>query len=239
MIRTRRIGVAAPLLAAAFAAVTAAQAGPARSTRVVPADTVVRAELDTKLSSKTAQKGDPLRAIVSDEDRSGFPIGTRFEGTVTEVQRAKKDQPGVLDVRFNRAVLPDGTPVALGGSLASLDDKDVKRSSDGRMVSKHGSKSKFDAKWVGYGAGAGAVLATVFGGGFLKGALIGALGGAAYSYINKDKNKDNGEYHDVDLAKGTPFGIRVDNRVSFTDTGRYRYTPADRDSDIRDRDRDR
>lgn len=235
MIRTRHFGGVIPLLA--LAVVTAAQAGPSRTQRTVPADTVVQAELDTKLSSKTAEKGDPVRAIVSDKDRSGFPEGTRFEGTVTEVQRAAKTKPGVLDVRFNRAVLPDGTPVALGGSLASLDEKDVVRTSNGRLESKYGSKSKFETKWLGYGAAGGAVLATVFGGGFLKGALIGALGGAAYSYINKNKDKDKGEYRDVDLSRGTDFGIRVNNQVSFTDTGRYRYTPADRDE--RDRDRDR
>ena len=62
--------------------------------------------------------------------------------------------------------------------------------------------------------------------------------GAAYSYVNKDKNKDRGEYRDLELSGGTPFGIRVNNRVSFTDSGRSRYSRPDRDRDYEDRDPD-
>src|SRR5690606_35021591 len=112
-------------------------------------------------------------------DRSGFPRGTRFEGVVTEVARAGKNEPGVLDVEFRRAILPDGRAMAISGELAGLGDDDVRRRSDGRLESRHSSrKEKFDAKWVGYGAAGGAVLSTIFGGGFLKGALLGGLGGA-------------------------------------------------------------
>ena len=124
----------------------------------------------------------------------------------------------MIDVQCRRAVLPGGSAVAFSGDLSSLDDKDVKRTSSGRLESKH-SGGKFETKWVGYGAAGGAVLATIFGGKFLNGALLGALGGAAYSYLNKNKSH---KYSDVELSRGTDFGIRVNNRVAFADSARYR-----------------
>ena len=81
-------------------------------------------------------------------------------------------------------------------------------------------RKKFDWKWVGYGAGGGAVLGTIFGGNLLRGALLGGLGGAVYSYLNRDKNR---EFKDVELSRGTEFGIRLDNRVAFADRTDYEY----------------
>ena len=75
---------------------------------VVPAETVVRVRLDDRLSSRTATVGDRFTATIDPDDRSGFPIGTRFEGAVTDVQKASADQPGTIGMRFRRVVLPDG-----------------------------------------------------------------------------------------------------------------------------------
>ncbi|HEU4754158.1 MAG TPA: stalk domain-containing protein [Armatimonadota bacterium] len=214
-----------------------AAGGAAAQTRgVVPADTVIRAKLDESVSSRNARIGDHVTASVTADDRSGFPDGTRFEGTITEVERASKDEPGVLDMRFRNAILPDGRRVAIDGRLASLSDDDVRRTSDGRLESRRrgGGGGKFDAKWVGYGAAGGAVLATIFGGGFLKGALLGGLGGAVYGYLNRDKN-DGGRdrYRDVELSRGTEFGIRMNDRVAFDSRGNYRYN--DRPGRVSDR----
>jgi hypothetical protein len=197
---------------------------------VVPADTVIRARLDERVSSRDARVGERFTASLAPEDRSGFPEGTRFEGTVTEVERASEDEPGVLNMRFRTAVLPDGRRVSIDGRLASLSEEDVRRTSDGRLESRRrgGSGGKFDAKWVGYGAGAGAVLATIFGGGFLKGALLGGLGGAIYGYLNRDKEGGRGDrFKEVNLASGTEFGIRLQDRVAFAPRDTYRYTRRD------------
>lgn len=202
-----------------LAASVAAGAAPAR-VRDVPAETVIRVELEDKLSSRSAARGERFTAMLDEEDRSGLPEGTTFQGVVTEVRRATKEQPGVLDMRFQRAILPGGTAVAMSGTLGSLKDDDVSRTENGRLVSRH-RKKKFETKWVGYGAGAGAVLSTVFGGNFLKGALLGALGGAAYAYLNKDK--DGKKPHDVELSRGTEFGIRLTRRLSFSDRPSYKY----------------
>ena len=206
--------------------------------REIPADTVVRATLDDHLSSRDARVGDPVTAVVDDRDRSGFPQGTRLEGRVTEAQRSNDNRPGIIDVQFDRAVLPGGKSLAVEGRLSSLNDDDVQRNADGRLETRHRSgrgSGHFDAKWVGYGAAGGAVLGTIFGGSFLKGALLGAAGGAIYSYLNKGKGGRD-RYHDVELERGSAFGVRLNQRVAFADLDDYRYYsgPDDRDADPRD-----
>lgn len=189
---------------------------------VVPAGTIVRVKLDERVNSRDARVNERVTASVSADDVSGFPEQTQFEGVISQVQRATDDRPGVIDMDFRRAVLPDGRAVTIDGALASLADEDVRRTSDGRIEARRGGRSgKIDLKWVGYGAAGGAVLGEIFGGGFLKGALLGGLGGAIYGYLNRDK--DRGELRDVVLEPGTEFGIRLDQRIAFDDRGDFRY----------------
>src|SRR3569833_3169581 len=248
---TARWGTASATVA--LAAVSFAGSGPARAqppatahpqaTRIVPTDTVVRARLEERLSTRTATRGQHFTATVDDNDRSGFPDGTRLEGVVTEVEHPTKEHPGVLDVQFRRAILPGGRAVAITGRLASLDEKDVKETTDGRLVAAHRGDGKMQTKWLGYGAAGGAVLSTIFGGNFLKGALLGALGGGAYAYLNKAKNHER--YREVDLDPDTRFGVRITHQVAFANVPSYHYRTFDRDRDRqdyrddRDRDHDR
>lgn len=188
----------------------------------VPVDTIIQARLEDDLSSRTAREGDRFTATLSTDDRSRFPIGTKFEGRITDVRRAEKDEPGVIDVAFERAILPDGTDVAISGGLASLEQDQVVRGEDGRLTaSRKADAKKFDWKWVGIGAGGGAVLGTVLGGATFRGALLGGLGGAIYSYLNKGKGSR--DYRDVELSSGTQFGIRLNERVAFSERDSYRY----------------
>lgn len=192
-----------------------------RNSVQIPADTVVEVRLNDRLNSRNARVGDRFTVDVIDDDRSGFPDGTRLEGVVSEAQRSNDDRPGILDMDFRTAVLPDGRRVPIHGDLTGLTEEDIRRSDDGRIVSRRGSNSKFDPKWVGYGAAGGAVLGEILGSNFLKGALLGGLGGAIYGYLNKDK--DRGEFRDVSLNEGTTFGVRLTDRVAFQETPNYRY----------------
>lgn len=195
----------------------------ARDSVTIPAETVIKVRLNDRLNSRNAQVGDRFTAVVDDGDRSGFPDGTRFEGVVSEAQRSNDNRPGVIDMDFRQAVLPDGRKVPINGQLASLSEEDVRRSADGRILSRRGgSSSKFDPKWVGYGAAGGAVLGEILGSNFLKGALLGGVGGAIYGYLNRDKEK--GEFRDVTLDEGTTFGVRLTDRVAFQDGNNYRYS---------------
>jgi hypothetical protein len=198
----------------------------------IPADTVIRVELERDLDGARAREGDRFTAVLSPRDRSGFPLDTRFEGVVTESQRSTKDRPGILDAEFRTAILPDGDRLRMVGHLASLARKDNRRDENGRLISRRDKKKdgngKVDLKWVGIGAGAGAVLATIMGESFFRGVLLGGLGGAVYGYLNRDKgdnksSRNRDDYHDVVLAKGSTFGIRLDEEVDFASRGDYKY----------------
>lgn len=213
------VGRAALPLLAGVLVVSGLRPGLAQRGGSVPQDTVVVARLAEKLSTRDARSGQRFEATLSPKDRSGLPEGTRFEGVLTEVRRPTSSEPGVLDMEFRRVLLPDQKAVAVRGVLASLGEEDTRRTSDGRYVSRKAG-SKVSTKWIGYGAAGGAVLGTVLGGGVLKGALLGGLGGAVYGYLNREKA---GGYKDVDLAQNTEFGIRLDQRLIFDDSPRYRY----------------
>jgi hypothetical protein len=213
-----RIG-AALLLVTGVAAAAPARAQAGKSV-TIPVDTVVRLKTETRLNSGQAKKGDLFAAVLSPEDRSGFPTGARFQGEVLDVQRYAEDRPGILDMRIRRAFLPDGQKVNLDGRLASLAVDDVRRLPDGRLEAKKAGK-KMEWKWAGYGAGAGAVLASVFGGKILKGVLLGGVGGAIYGYLNRKSPRE--AYRDVDLPRGTEFGMRLNQQVAFADRAGYRY----------------
>jgi hypothetical protein len=202
----------------------------------IPRDTVVQAELDGRLSSQSAREGDRFTANLAPADRSGFPAGTRFQGTLTEVQRATNDSPGILDMRVRTALLPDGTQVAMDGRLASLEAKNVRRTADGRLEAntRSGGRS-FDAKWIGYGAGAGAVLAVLTSGNLLRSALIGGLGGAIYGYIrSQGGDRSAQQFRDVELASGTPFGVRLNQSVAFRSDIHDPYSASDFPTDPQD-----
>lgn len=214
---------AVPLLALLAGVIGASGAMAQRGgTETVPENTVVKVRLEQRVSSRDARVGDRVTAVVTDDDRSGFPAQTRVEGRITEVQRAGDDRPGILNMEFNRVVLPGGQAVRIKGQLASLAEEDIRETEDGRIVSRRsGGGDRFDLKWVGYGAGAGAVLATIFGENFLQGALLGGLGGAIYGYLNRDR--DRGSFREVTLDEGTTFGVRLNERVTFRDRDDYRY----------------
>jgi hypothetical protein len=184
--------------------------------RVIPAHTVVQVSLDEELSSKTARVGDRFTATLDRDDKSRFPEGTRFSGRITEAKPSTKDRPGVIDASFSEAVLPDGRTIRISGSLAGLDGESIRRTADGRLESKKSGQSKFDWKWVGVGAAGGAVLGGIFGDDdWLKGALLGSVGGAVYAYLNKGKDVDKRQRHDVVLEEGTKFGVVLDRQVAL------------------------
>lgn len=211
--------VAYGLLLALCGGFSTIEASAQRSRLVIPANTIVRLELGEEVSSRTARQGERITASLDENDRSGFPTGTRFEGVVTEVRRATDDRPALLDMEFRRAMLPDGSVERIRGELASLSGDNARTTEDGRLESRR-REGGFDWKWVGIGAGGGAVLGEILGDDFLKGALLGGLGGAIYAYLNRDRD---GDYRDVQLNRGTEFGIRLEREVAFNFRPDYRF----------------
>ncbi|MCL6635385.1 MAG: hypothetical protein K6T29_06415, partial [Peptococcaceae bacterium] len=202
-------------LAAGIAGSAAAQ-GQIRTAdhETLPVGTVLKAKLDQRLNSAEARVGDRFTAtVLSDEDGSGLPRGTRVEGVVREAKAATEEKPGVLDVDFTALRFPDGTVRRVSGSLTSLDSKSVERTSSGRLVSKRTSKDQ-RMTFLGYGAGAGAVIGLLTGGNLLRSALLGAAGGFLYGQLQSDKEA-NGRYANVDLKEGAEFGVRLDERFTW------------------------
>ena len=170
--------------------------------------TVIPAELDQPLSSKANRSGDRFSATVrSGEDDAGLPAGTKIHGVVRAVTPASGGNPGVLDVDFNRITMPDGQTKAMSGQLISLDGRTVERDSSGRLVAKD-RRNADRLKWVGIGAGAGAILGVLTKGNTITNVLLGA--GLGYLY-NELANQRVG---DVELGAGTDFGVMLDQSLS-------------------------
>ena len=185
----------------------------------VPAGVVVPVTLDSALSSATARKGDRFSAtVVSTKDGdSEFPSGTRLEGVVRDVAAKSGDNPGVLDLDFRAAVLPDGTRYPLQSQLIDINDaKQVDNDGRGRITAGGSSDSKDRLKVIGIGAAAGYGLGKVL----LKknGALSAILGGAAgYLYNKKSGNK----VREAKLDAGAKLGVRPDSPLVYNDGNNY------------------
>ncbi|MCO5295824.1 MAG: copper amine oxidase N-terminal domain-containing protein [Fimbriimonadaceae bacterium] len=170
------------------------------------ARTVIPFKLDTRLDSDTAYRGKTFTATLdaAGGDYLGLPDNTRIEGHVDSVKKRDGATPGVLGLTFDTIRLPNGNTYAVYGSLTSLDEDSVEHRDDGRMVAKMTSKDNL--KYVGYGAGGGALIAILTKGNVLSNSLIGGALGYLYNELVKAPDKA----HDVHLKAGTEFGVRLD-----------------------------
>lgn len=182
----------------------------------IPADSVIPVTLDQELSSETAYVGKPFTATVvsSNPGDSEFPAGTKIEGTVSQVQKKTGSEPGILELKFNSARLPDNGHIALNGALIGMDNDSVK-TVGGRVVAQ-GDKGKNDSlKVVGIGAGAGYVIGRLLKKNSTVTALLGAAGGYLY-----DRSKGS-KAAEAKLPAGSRFGVRLRSGLSYRDTTGY------------------
>lgn len=177
------------------------------------AGTVLKVRLDERLNSAQVRPGHRFTGTVqTDEDGSGLPGGTQVVGVVRDARAATKSQPGILDVDFTGLEFPNGRVYPITGALQALDEGSVSRSANGRLVARRASKSD-RMKWVGYGAGAGALIALLTKGNLLTNAILGAAGGYLYDRLKRDR--DNGGYANVNLKEGAEFGVRLDQQFAY------------------------
>ena len=134
---------------------------------VLDADSVIGLQIDTHVSSDTAEVEDDVQARVTrdviEEDGVVIPAGTVIMGSVVLVEQAGQFRGRArLGVRFHTIVFDDGveTPIMT------------------ETVYREGEpQGKENAAKVGGGAIAGAILGAIFGGG--RGAAIGGAAGAS------------------------------------------------------------
>jgi peptidoglycan hydrolase-like protein with peptidoglycan-binding domain len=92
---------------------------------VLPEGTVVIVRTSTALQSATAKTGETFETVVVDtvrvENYTVIPAGSRIRGVVSFVQAADRQRSGVIEVGFDRLMLPDGSTFNLSGKLTSTD----------------------------------------------------------------------------------------------------------------------
>jgi hypothetical protein len=159
---------------------------------VVPASTAISVVLNEQISSKSAAAGQGFSATVSAPIAvDGFvviPKGTHANGVVNDAKAAGRFKGGAtLDISLTR--------LNIGGTTYRID------TSTHDSVSK--GKGKRTAGLVGGGAGGGALIGGLAGGG--KGALIGGLIGAGAGTAGAGLTGDR----DIVLTAETPLTFRL------------------------------
>lgn len=163
------VGLQPPDAAASDAAPPDPQPAPAApqfDDIVIPVSSIVGVQIETPISSESAQVEDRVLAHVTRDvladGRVAIPAGARVIGAVTLVDRGgKMKTPARLGIRFHTLVLPDGSEVPLRTQEITRDGE---------------SPSADSAKKIGGAAIVGAILGGILGGG--KGAVIGGTTGA-------------------------------------------------------------
>ena len=179
--------------------------------------TVIPVRLDTDLSSNESRRGDRFTASLDSSNGvyGQLPGGTKIEGRVVTATRQDGDDPGLLELAFDRLVFPDGHTQDLSGTLVSLRDKDIKTDADGRIIATGKAKDN-RGMYAGYGAGAGLLVGILSPNNTTKGnftkALLGGLLGLGAGEVEKARNAQPSNVH---LTRGEKFGVRLDEDVTI------------------------
>jgi len=160
---------------------------------VVPAGTVLKVRLDSAVSSKTSQAGQPfsgsLMSPVAVHGETVIPAGSAVEGEVVEAKAAGKFKgAATLSLRL--------TGVSSHGRSYHIETAALTQTSTG--------KGKRTAAMIGGGAGGGALIGGLAGGG--KGAAIGALVGAGAGTAGSALT---GNSRDISLPAETALSFRL------------------------------
>jgi hypothetical protein len=179
--------------------------------QLVPSNTMMTAKLDTPLASNQAKVDDRVTLTLSENvmdaaNKVLIPAGSKIMATVTKVSMAgNAGKTGMIELDFNRLVLPNDKAYTIDASLAKdadalAGDSNLMRS--GKLLGK-----------TAIGAGAGAALGTAIaplskgsiGKGAVYGAAIGTGVGAATALIQNGK--------EIQLPAGTPLVLTLNEPV--------------------------
>ncbi len=194
----------------AIFAVSAAPAHPqaAREATIQP-DTKAKIILQSRLSSKLSEVGDPVTCVLDEpiyvDGQLVVPRGTEFRGRVTQVTPARRGQKsGSIALAFEHMAMPWGDE-AVAIVVTSVDDWDknekLKADSEGKVSGGHrGDASAKNAERGGAIGGAGAGIVILSGGGL--GAGAGAIGGGLLAGLLLTKGGE------VVVAPGAVFRVK-------------------------------
>ncbi|MGA9768678.1 MAG: hypothetical protein WBV94_06540 [Blastocatellia bacterium] len=185
-----------------------ARAQAAREATIEP-ETKAKLVLQTRLSSKLSEVGDPVSAVLDEPIYVGnlmvIPRGTEFRGRVTAVTPARRGQKAAtMAIAFERVTMSWGEePVFI--ELAGIDDWDknekLKANDEGKVSGGHsGKRTAENVSRGGAIGGAGAGVVILSGGGL--GAGAGAIGGGLLAGLLLTKGGE------VFLQPGAIFRVR-------------------------------
>jgi hypothetical protein len=137
----------------------------------VPDDTALRIRLDDTLTSVDSKVGDPFSATVVDQ---GEYRNARVYGHVAQIEMSGrvKGHTSML-LRFDRLVMPDGRRDSIQAEIIELYHAPSGEKVDVEGAIESGGRGRKSIEHTAIGAGAGALLGGIFGGG--KGAGIGSI----------------------------------------------------------------
>jgi len=149
----------------------AASAVSAQTRLTLPEGSVIIVRTATPLESSTAQVGQAFGTFVVDTVRldnyTVIPSGSRIRGTITFAQAATRSQSGVIEVNFDRLILPDGTTYPITGKLTSTnaaERRQIDADPNNNRVVLVGGRGGIGAAIAGAGGGSSANILTALGG---------------------------------------------------------------------------
>jgi hypothetical protein len=174
------------------------------SSFVVPNDIAVRIRLDDTLTSDDSRVGDPFSATVVDQ---GEYQNARVYGHISEIQMSGKVRGSTtMGLRFDRLVMPDGRRAPIHAEIVELYHAPSGEKVDVEGAIESGGRGRKSIEHTAIGAGAGALLGGIFGGG--KGAgigsVIGGVGGLGTTAFHGHQK--------ITLDSGQEMSIRVTGR---------------------------
>ena len=171
---------------------------------VVPNDTAFRIRLDDTLTSTDSRVGDPFSATVVERGEYQNARAYGHIATIDISGRVKGHTSVVL--RFDRLVLSDGRRAPIHAEVVELYHAPSGEKVDVEGAIESGGRGRKTIEHTAIGAGAGALLGGIFGGG--KGAgigsIIGGVGGLGTTAFHGRQK--------ITLSSGQEMLIRVTGR---------------------------
>jgi hypothetical protein len=181
----------------------AASALSAQTSLTLPQGSVIIVRTATALESANAQVGQSFGTFVVDTVRADaytvIPAGSRIRGTITYAQAATRSQSGVIEVTFDRLILPDGTAYPIVGKLTSTNAEER------RQINSDPNNNR--VVFVGGRGGIGAAIAGASGS---SSNILTALGGL----LSEGRN--------VSVPAGTRIAVELEQPLSLRARGSAR-----------------
>ena len=185
--------------------------------RFLPRGYVLLLRLDTRLDSNRVRPSDRFHARLDEAitDEAGnmvLPANLLVVGHVQEVTPAQMGRrSGIIEVAFDRLVMPDGRELLVKGILTSADARERKKLKiDEEGVIEGGGQLKRNTMFVGGGAATGAVIGAIAGGAAF-GAAVGAAAGVIAVLLAKGK--------EAIVEPGTLIGLELTESLDLTQRG--------------------